>query len=74
MGDERKLLTGGLWGVAVGVTVGYIIWTVLKRLSPPPDHRDTLHPDQDTATIRLTRAANVGVRVGWFTLRSYPPS
>jgi hypothetical protein len=34
----------------------------------------TLRPDLDTATIRLTRAANVGVRVGWFTLRSYPPS
>ena len=34
----------------------------------------TLHPDMDTATVRLTRAANVAVRVGWFTLRSYPPS
>ena len=34
----------------------------------------TLRPDEDTATIRLTRAANVAVRVGWFTLRSYPPS
>lgn len=32
----------------------------------------TLRPDEDTATIRLTRAANVAVRVGWFTLRSYP--
>jgi hypothetical protein len=34
----------------------------------------TLRPDVDTATIRLTRAADVAVRVGWFTLRSYPPS
>jgi hypothetical protein len=34
----------------------------------------TLRPDADTATIRLTRAADVPVRVGWFTLRSYPPS
>jgi hypothetical protein len=34
----------------------------------------TLRPDVDTATIRLARAANVAVHVGWFTLRSYPPS
>ena len=32
----------------------------------------TLRPDVDTATIRLTRAVNVAVRVGWFTLRSNP--
>jgi hypothetical protein len=34
----------------------------------------TLRPDLDTATIRLSRAANVAVHVGWFTVRAYPPS
>lgn len=32
----------------------------------------TVRPDLDMATIRLTRASNAAVPVGWFTFRSYP--
>ena len=33
----------------------------------------TLRPQADTATIRLTRAADSPVRVGWFTVRALSP-
>lgn len=33
----------------------------------------TLPPQADEATIRLTRASNGPVRVGWFTVRQCPP-